>query len=358
MEGRVFDAQVVLSPKDSPLGKVLSEYVCVRVVRMDDVDVGLFDRDWNNAIYFFVLNADEQIYMRYGGRESQNPDTYNSLDSLRLALEQGLALHRKYLQDGQPKQDRPKPLFPREMPLLVERTFTQRQCVECHLIGDFQNIQRERDGKLDKLSQLYRSPDIKTIGISLDVPKGLVVKEATGAVAAAGMKPGDRIAAWNGVPVWTFGDVQYRFDKVDRLARSAKITVDRGGQPVELTVELPARWWWTDLRFRQSSVDPRLDFEDRPLTADERQKMGLPPDGFASQVKYVSDMAKVRDTHDLRVGDVIVAVDGVERDAMANTAELYLKLHTKAGESAKLEVIRDGKRITMPITTYILSFRK
>ena len=277
MEGRVFDAQVVLSPKDSPLGKVLSEYVCVRVVRMDDVDVGLFDRDWNNAIYFFVLNADEQIYMRYGGRESQNPDTYNSLDSLRLALEQGLALHRKYLQDGQPKQDRPKPLFPREMPLLVERTFTQRQCVECHLIGDFQNIQRERDGKLDKLSQLYRSPDIKTIGILLDVPKGLVVKDATGAVAAAGMKAGDRIAAWNGVPVWTFGDVQYRFDKVDRLARSTKITVDRGGQPVELTVELPARWWWTDLRFRQSSVDPRLDFEDRPLIADTPIRDHEPP---------------------------------------------------------------------------------
>lgn len=358
MEGRVFDAQVVLSPKDSPLGKVLSEYVCVRVVRMDDVDVGLFDRDWNNAIYFFVLNADEQIYMRYGGRESESPDTYNSLDSLRVALEQGLVLHQKYLQGGMPKQERPKSLFPREMPLLVERTFAQRQCVECHLIGDFQNIQRERDGVLDKLTQLYRSPDIKTIGISLDVPKGLVVKEATGAVAAAGMKPGDRIAAWNGVPVWTFGDVQYRYDKVDRRARSLGITVDRSGQPVDLTVELPPRWWWTDLRFRQSSVDPRLDFEDRPLTGDEKQKLGLKPDGFASQVKYVSDMAKIRNTHDLRVGDVIVAVDGVELDEFAHTAELYLKLHTKAGESAKLEVIRDGKRITMPIQTYILSFRK
>ena len=358
MEGRVFDAQVVLSPKNSPLGKVLSEYVCVRVVRMDDVDVGLFDRDWNNAIYFFVLNADEQIYMRYGGRESETPDTYNSLDSLRLALEQGLVLHRKYLQGTLPKQERPKALFPREMPLLVERTFAQRQCVECHLIGDFQNIQRERDGVLDKLTDLYRSPDIKTIGISLDVPKGLVVKEATGAVAAAGMKPGDRIAAWNGVPVWTFGDVLYRYDKVDRRAKSLQVTVDRSGQSVDLTVELPPRWWWTDLRFRQSSVDPRLDFEDRPLTADEKQKLGLKPDGFASRVKYVSSMAKIRDTHDLRLGDVIVAVDGVDHDPLVNSAELYLKLHIKAGDSAKLEVIRDGQRITMPLQSYILSFRK
>jgi hypothetical protein len=358
MEGRIFDAQVVLSPKDAPLTKVLSEYVCVRVVRMDDVNIGLFDRDWNNAIYFFVLNADEQIYMRYGGRDAPSPDTYSSLDSLRIALEQGLVLHQKYLQGTLPKQERPKPRFPREMPLLVERTFAQRQCVECHLIGDFQNIQRERDGVLDKLTNLYRSPDIKTIGIFLDVPKGLVVKEATGAVAAAGMKPGDRIAAWNGVPVWTFGDVQYRYDKVDRHAKSLQITVDRSGQSVELTVALPPRWWWTDLRFRQSSVDPHLDFEDRPLTDEEKQKLGLKPDGFASEVKYVSEMAKVRHSHDLRVGDVIVAVDGVERDDLANTADLYLKLHTKAGESAKLEVIRDGKRITMPIQTSVLSFRK
>src|SRR3954462_7566482 len=127
MEGRVFDAQVVLSPKDSPLGKVLSEYVCVRVTRMDNVDAGLFDRDWNNAIYFFVLNGDEQIYMRYGGRESQSPDTYYSLENLQLALEQGLNLHQQPLKGALPADPRPKPLLPREMPLLVERTFARRQ---------------------------------------------------------------------------------------------------------------------------------------------------------------------------------------------------------------------------------------
>jgi S1-C subfamily serine protease len=69
-------------------------------------------------------------------------------------------------------------------------------------------------------------------------------------------------------------------------------------------------------------------------------------------------MAKVRETHDLHVGDVIVSVNGVEHDEWANTAELFLKLHTKAGDSAKLEVIREGKRITMPIQSYVLSFRK
>src|SRR5262245_21454530 len=190
MAGRAFDAQVVLSPTDSRRGKLLSQYVCVRITRMDDVDIGLFDRDWNNTLYFFMLNADEQIYMRYGGRDSQSQDTYLNLNSLELALQNGLSLHRQYQEGKLKKVDRPKPLLPRAFPLLVERTYAKNVCVECHLIGDYQNIHRELDGKLDKVAQMFRSPDIKTLGIYLDVPKGLIVKEARGAVERAGMKSG------------------------------------------------------------------------------------------------------------------------------------------------------------------------
>lgn len=348
----------MLSPKSSALGKLLEQYVCVRVTRMDDVNVALFERDWNNTIYFFALNADEQIYLRYGGRDSASPDTYLNLASLELALNQGLDMHRQY-QAGEIKPAAlPEPRYPRQMPLLVKRTFATGACVECHLIGDFQNLQREQDGLLDKLTHLYRSPDIKTIGIFLDVPKGLVVKDAQGAVQAAGMKPGDLITAVNGVRVRTFGDLQYRYDKTDRKAREARFTVDRVGQPVELTVTLPVRWWWTDLRFRQSSVEPRTSFEDRPLSAEDKRKYGLKPEGFASQVKYVADLAKITKIHDLRVGDIIFAVDGVEQDEQAGTADLYIKLHKKPDEVATLDVLRDGQRIKMPLKTYRLSFRK
>ena len=61
---------------------------------MDNVDVGLFERDWNNAIYFFLMNADDQIYMRYGGRDAQAADAYLNGNSLELALKKGLDLHR------------------------------------------------------------------------------------------------------------------------------------------------------------------------------------------------------------------------------------------------------------------------
>lgn len=240
----------------------------------------------------------------------------------------------------------------------MERTLKSRQCVECHLIGDFQNLQREQAGTLDKLSHMYRSPDIKTIGIYLDVPKGLVVKEAQGAAQAAGMKPGDRIAALQGNAVWTFGDLQYQYDKVNRRAGKVQMTVDRGGQSVDLTIALPARWWWTNLTFRQSSVDPRSYFEDRPLSDEEKRKRGLKPESFASQVKYVAEFAKMMKSHDLRVGDVIAAVDGVDHDEFANTAELFIKLHKTPGDSVTLDVIREGQRLTMPLKTYRMNFRK
>ena len=325
---------------------------------MDNVDIGLFEYDRNNTLYFFLMNADEQIYMRYGGRDGRSPDSYLNLDSLALAAAKGLELHRQYLGGALAKTARPKPISPRDYPMLVERTFKAHACVECHLIGDYQNLHREKDGTLDKLVHLFRSPDIRSLGIELDVPKGLVVKEISGAAGAAGLRPGDRIATWEGDTVWTFADLQHRYDKVPRTAKTVRVTVERDGAMKELTVALPALWWRTDTRYRQSSIEPRSYFEDRILTAEEKAKLGLRADGFASFVKYVSSMAQSVGAHDLKVGDVIVSVDGKDRDENADTASLYIVLHKTPGDLATLEVLRDGKRIAMPLKTIRMSFRK
>ena len=62
-----------MSPKSSPRGRLLSQYVLVRITRMDGIDLGLFDYDRHNTLYYFALNADEQIYLRYGGRAAESP---------------------------------------------------------------------------------------------------------------------------------------------------------------------------------------------------------------------------------------------------------------------------------------------
>ena len=349
----------MLSPANSARGKLLSQYVCVRVIRMDDVDVNLFEYDRNNPLYFFLMNADEQIYARYGGRDSAAVDSYLNLDSLELALAKGLELHGQWRKGAwKSATPRPAPRFPREYPLLVQRTFAQGQCVECHLIGDYQNIHRQLDGTLDKRKHLWRSPDFKVIGITLDIPKGLVVKQAAGEAAAAGLMAGDVIRSWNGARVWTFADAQYAHDMLDRAAREVKVVVERGGAEREITIQLPLRWWLTDVRWRQSSVDPRVYFDDRPLTEAEKRERNLPAESFASMVRRVADMARLMKTHELAVGDVIVAVNGVDRDPDANTAELYLRLRTKPGDTVQLDVLRGGERIKVPLRSLQMSFRK
>jgi S1-C subfamily serine protease len=184
------------------------------------------------------------------------------------------------------------------------------------------------------------------------------VKEAKDAVLAAGMKPGDTITAFNGKPVYTFGDLQYAYDKVQRTAKDVRLTVEREGKPAELTVALPVRWWYSDIRYKQLTVDPRVYFESRPLTDDEKRANGLDTASFASSVKYVDNFAEMLKSHTLKVGDIIYAVDGVSKDEVANTAEFYIRLRKKAGDSVTLAVIREGKRLEMPLRTFRMSFRK
>lgn len=335
----------------------MQRYVCLRIVRMDDVDIGLFDYDRYNTLYFFMLNADEQIYMRYGGRDTSQ-DTYLNLDSLERALAKGLELHEQYEQGKLAKTARPAAKFPREIPLLVERTFDRNNCVECHLIGDFQLQHLEREGKLDKPQDVFRPADIRGAGIYLDVPKGLAVLEAKGAALDAGLKPGDVIASVNGRAVWTFGDLQYAYDKLPRSTAAIDLGAVRAGRPVTLKLNLPKLWWFSDIRYKQLTVDPRVYFDSRPLSEPEKRERGLDPEGFASEVTYASGMAKTLQLHDLQVGDIVTSVNGVKRDAQANTADRYLRLHIKAGDSAKLEVLRGGKPLQMTLTTQRISFRK
>jgi hypothetical protein len=211
---------------------------------MDKVDIGLFDYDRYNTLYIFILNEDEQIYLRYGGRDSVSQDSYLNLDSLELALKKGLELHSDYQAGKLKKVERPKAFFPRDIAPLVERTYARNVCVECHLIGDFQLVEREEAGKLDKLTDMFRSPDIKTIGIHLDVAKGLMVKDSQGAAKSGGMQAGDRITALNGTTVWTFADLQYHYDKVPRSAKQIQVSVERDGKTLELPIMLPVRWWY------------------------------------------------------------------------------------------------------------------
>ena len=343
----------MLSPPDSKLGKLLQQYVCARITRMDGIDIGLFDFDRHNALYYFIINADEQIYMRYGGRDAESATSYLNLRSLELALQEGLEMHRS----GSSQANRPPPLYPTDIPLLKKRTALRGECVECHLIADYQNIHKELDGRFDPRRDMYRSPDIKTIGIHLNVASGLLVEEATGAAAEAGLRAGDKLTHINGTRVRTFGDLQYHYDKVPRNVRHISLGILRDETPSTLTVALPRRWWVTDLDFRHWTVDPVVFFETQPLTPERKAELGFPVAGFAGEV---TDKERFHEfaTPPLKRRDIVYGVEGVFEDELADTPELHIKLRHRAGSTLKIQVLRGEERFTSELTTERQNFRK
>lgn len=337
---------------------MLSEYVCVRVTSMNAVDIGLFDYDRHNTLYYFAINANEQIYLRYGGRDAVSPDTYLNLDSFELALEAGLKQHALYMINRLPATRRPEPLYPEDVPLIDEEVLSVGRCVECHLIADYQSLEREFNGTLDKVRDMYVYPDIKTIGIHLDIPKGLVVARVTGAVAAAGMEPGDLIVALNDVPVLTFGDLQHHYNKVPRDAAQVELSVQRDGRIEKLAVELPREWWYTDLYHRFWTVEPQAYFSLRPLSAAQKKGLGLAENGLAGEVVGVETGAQVYNLHQLRTGDIIYSVNGVEVDDFTQNLEIYIKLNVRAGDAFMVKLLRDGEKMDMRVRTHRENFRK
>ncbi len=204
---------------------------------------------------------------------------------------------------------------------------------------------------------MYRSPDIKTIGIYLNVPSGLLIEEAEGPAADAGLQAGDRITHINDVRVRTFGDLQYYYDKVPRDARHIALGILRDEMPRTLKVELPERWWVTDLGYRHWTVEPLVFFRTQPLSPERKSELGFPVDGFAGEVTNKEGFHKFA-TPPIKRGDVIYGVESVFKDTLANTPELHIKLRHRAGNALKIHVLRDEERFISELHTERQNFRK
>jgi serine protease Do len=342
----------------TPLGDLLSQYTRVRITDMTNIDIGLFDYDRHNALYYFILNADEQVYMRFGGRDARGPNVYYNLDSFQLALQKGLDQHGLYENGKLQKSSRPPARFPRDIPLLQKRIIKWGRCVECHLIDDYDLQEREKAGTLDRRRDMFRFPDIRRIGIDLDIPKGLEVNHATGPAQEAGMLPGDLIIGIADQPVLTFADLQYEYNKVDRDAKQVAIKVERGGKQISLSIGLPPEWWWTDLYYRFLTIEPLVYFENRPLTTKEKASLGLDPAGFASEVVKIDPSADALGIHKLELGDIVFEVDGITKDPQIQNCRLYMKLTKRAGDVIHVKVLRDGKIMDRQINSERQFYRK
>ena len=130
------------------LSSLMDEFVRVRVINANSLDLSLFQFDYDLSFSVIFLNADKTIYGRFGSWEHQKDSQNRATSGLRQAMERSLALHRnleRYQESLEGKKGDPMPYrTPVDMPQLGDRYEKEldwsgqvvKSCVHCHQIGD------------------------------------------------------------------------------------------------------------------------------------------------------------------------------------------------------------------------------
>jgi regulator of sigma E protease len=161
------------------------------------------------------------------------------------------------------------------------------------------------------------------VGIAVPNPAG--IPSVVGAVepgssaAAAGLARGDRIVAANGEPVKSWQDLGFAL--LTSPGKPVRLAVERGDRKLEATVT-PQR-------------DPRYELGDfgglypsvRPQVTDIRAGAPAAAAGF-------------------RTGDEIRAVDG---HPIADSKDFVGYIEKRAGQPVRIQVLRDGGLLTLPV---------
>jgi predicted metalloprotease with PDZ domain len=326
---------------------VANQFVRVRLIRITGVDLNLFDFDYDLTWAAFFLSPDEKVYGRYGGRDASSPDARLSLAGLRHALGAALDAHRR---EGQTKPPpRPgKPLLAESYPAAAR--LHKGACIHCHQVNEYRREARKASGEWRR-EDLWVYPLPENVGLTLDVDRGDRVRsvKADSPAARAGLRPGDTLKRLNGLPVASFADAQYA---LHRAPARGQVTARwlRDDKEMSGRLDLAEGWKKTNLTWRPSVLDilPSLTVYGTELTAAEKQRLGL----SARRLAFRQDSTVHRDAKaaGVRAGDVIVGIGGREMEMTLPEFLAYVRRNHLVGDRITLNVLRDGKRVDLPMT--------
>lgn len=309
-----------------------------------NLDVFAFDCDLTWAAFF--LSADEKVYGRFGGRDAESADKYLTLPGLKHALRAALAAHKK-----EPKS---KPPAEATSAKTVEQFEAAKRlkpdaCIHCHQVYDFRREQLKAAKKWS-LDEVWVYPLPENVGLTVDPEQGDRVKSVLdkSAAAKAGLKAGDVLRSVNGVPVASFADIQHG---LHRAPASGKVAVawERDGKGRSAALDLAEGWRKTDISWRTSmwGLEPGAYVHGRDLGAEDRKRLGLSDKALAfRQADFVPAPARAAG---VRPGDVIVGVDDKALEMTMLQFNAYVRLNYKVGDKVTYNVIRDGKRVNVPL---------
>lgn len=325
---------------------MLRQFVLLRVLDMRGVDLTRFDFDYDLTWAGFFVNHRDHVYGRYGGRDEGPADKGLSLKGLRYAMQMALNEHRR-----NPNQA-PRPVD-KQTSRVEQFPAAQRvkkgACIHCHQVYDFRRDQLVR-GKRWTQDQIFVFPPPENIGLSMTVDQGDRVKQVrrSSPAAAAGLRPGDVLQSANGYPVASYGDLQYALHKTDATG-PLKLVWKRGGRNMSRAVPLKPGWRISDISWRGSmwGLEPNIGVYGDDLTAKQKRALGLSSDRLAfRQGKFVPNQSR---RAGIRGGDIILGINDRPLKMKMLQFNAYVRLNFKVGDSIVFNVVRNGKRLRLPM---------
>lgn len=342
MDCKEFDEQVV---RLEEIEEMADEFVRVRLARIEDVDLRLFEFDLDLTFMVFFLNADEQIYGRFGGRDPGDADRRQSLVGLRFAMEAALDAHRSgSVSPALQERGRWKDLRK------LRANTVGAGCVHCHEAKEILYADLKATGQWSQdLAWRYPLPD--NLGLVLEVDRPNVVGRVDPGSPAAdlGIQLGDVVEELGGLPVHSFGDAQFALDRAPKTG-SLPIVWKRGEKRLAGKVSLPEGWRKTDISWRPSlgGMIATAPVYGEDLTAAERKKYRLEPDQLAFWQQ--SRVGRVAGRAGIRAGDLVVGFDGKTLEMDAYRFQNYVRSNYISGDDVTVDVIRKGKRLSLSMT--------
>ncbi|QDT44992.1 serine endoprotease [Gimesia alba] len=360
-----------LMEKDPQLKPLMDQFVRVRLISTNGLDLSLFQYDYDQSFAVFLLNADRTIYGRFGTRSHHTLWSEDvSIEGLAQAMQGALKLHANYdtvkasLKDKQGKQ--PEVSSPEKFPLLAgkyrsrinEKTDIVKSCIHCHQVGDAQRDFYLRQQKPLPERILFQYPHPKILGLILDPTQKATVKEVeeNSIASKSGFQPGDEILTLSGQPLLSIADVQWvlhHAGEQDKL----KADVKRNGKPLKLTIALPKGWKRSDdLSWRVSSWPLRRMVLGgavlEPTTAEQRKQAGLTED--APMALHIRGLGKyglhaTARRSGFKVGDIIIGFNGKTDLARETDLLAYGVNALQPGQTAEVTVVRGKKQVQLKL---------
>lgn len=364
------DASLNNDPRLAPL---LDQFVCLRLIKVNSLDLSRFQFDYDLSLSALILNADGTTYGRFGSWHHQKNPEDKSSDGLAATLQASLVLHKSYPANKTTlhlKQPLPLPYkTPLDIPHIADnpKSFAPdldwqgnlvQSCVHCHQIGD--GLKAAFHDKQDPVPLLlsHPTPAPATIGFELSHNHRATITsvQPDSLAAKAGLRPRDEILTANSTPIISPADLSWALHLLQK--EPLELTILRAGSKIGITLKLPEDWrLGTDISRRVGTWPMRAwiggGMKLRDLSDQERREKNLTTVQLALLAEHVgqyNDHAAAK-RNGFQKGDILLQIDNLDtRLSESKLFALLLQKHPKP-TYLKATILRNGKKLplTFPI---------